>query len=1035
MYPLRILSAIICFLLIFTAASVSAQEFYGINCGPDSLGNFLYFTSPQGDIFQPDQPYSGGMGYVSFGSGGFGPHRSVMNNEGQDSLYFFWRSGHFDYLFDVSQSGYYAVTVYLCEVDYHWKDFRTFSIVIEGDTVLSDLDVFEIANREQALPLRFLVECTDNQIQIEFIPGIEYAFVNAISVRRITNDTEPPLPVSGFNALSGYEMNIVYWEHAIADDLAGYRVFRREPGLSWDLMTPEIHPLLQYFDFNAGSGTSYEYKVHCEDLWGNVSTASDSGIVSSITFESTTLPRYFFDITDENLHQLNINVASYDYVEADLTLEYEFFPSCSLRYRGSNMRLFPKKSYRFKLQDDWMHNGWERFNLNGQYADVTLLRERASYDLYTEMGCINPDTRYIHLERHTDGLDEFLGAYVEVERVDNDFLERRGFSSAGDLFKCTSHLGILPDPQSYQAQYVPVDDDSSDYEALISFIEWITFSSYGQFHLNIGDRLRLDDYLDTYVVQIVTQDSDFASNNYYLYANPADGKWYYISWDHNETFEDPYSPINYATREHPGTFNAWNRLLDKVLADTLFRYAYCKKLERFLTAGFTIPELETRVSQLYDEVYEDAVRDYYKRGWGRVELFLTGPDSINAFVQERHPFLVNEIPGYITDPALAPYFRLNEIQSNNTSTINDEAGDYDPWIEIINLAPVELDLEGFVLHFDQQSWTLPPEAIVRGYDFLILWLDGEPGEGPLHSTFAIAPDEGLLVLQGRQGSISDSTTFPALAEDEVWAREVDGIGDWTTDLTPTPGSTNQLGIDPSVLVLNELLADNETINVDEAGDYDDWIEIFNPSGDTIQLAGLPLTDDFSNPFRWAFPDTVILPYSYILIWCDSEPWEGPMHATFGLSNNGEEVGLLHRDGLAYIDSVTYPELGNDLSWGRWPDVIGDWAVCTPTPEDGNVGTEWSNPDSRLPQAFALTQNYPNPFNPRTTIQFAIPRLSPVSLEIFDIHGRKITELVNKVIEPGYHQVTFEAKGLASGIYFYRFKTDHFISTKKMLLLK
>lgn len=85
--------------------------------------------------------------------------------------------------------------------------------------------------------------------------------------------------------------------------------------------------------------------------------------------------------------------------------------------------------------------------------------------------------------------------------------------------------------------------------------------------------------------------------------------------------------------------------------------------------------------------------------------------------------------------------------------------------------------------------------------------------------------------------------------------------------------------------------------------------------------------------------------------------------------------------------------------------------------------------------FNLYQNYPNPFNPATTIRFQIPFRQRIELKVFDILGREVATLVNEEKLAGVYEVTFNAANLASGVYFYRLKTQDFIESKKLLLLK
>jgi hypothetical protein len=91
--------------------------------------------------------------------------------------------------------------------------------------------------------------------------------------------------------------------------------------------------------------------------------------------------------------------------------------------------------------------------------------------------------------------------------------------------------------------------------------------------------------------------------------------------------------------------------------------------------------------------------------------------------------------------------------------------------------------------------------------------------------------------------------------------------------------------------------------------------------------------------------------------------------------------------------------------------------------------------------FQLSQNYPNPFNPVTTITYNIPTTAlsqggqNVSLRIYDIIGREVATLVNKIQQPGIYKVDWDASKFSSGVYFYELKTDGFVETKKLILLK
>jgi uncharacterized protein (DUF1501 family) len=91
--------------------------------------------------------------------------------------------------------------------------------------------------------------------------------------------------------------------------------------------------------------------------------------------------------------------------------------------------------------------------------------------------------------------------------------------------------------------------------------------------------------------------------------------------------------------------------------------------------------------------------------------------------------------------------------------------------------------------------------------------------------------------------------------------------------------------------------------------------------------------------------------------------------------------------------------------------------------------------SPVPREFSLDQNYPNPFNPSTTIRFELPRGAQVLLEVFNTAGQKVAVLIDGDLPAGVHQVTFDARTLASGAYFYRLLAGEYQETRKMLLVR
>jgi len=116
-------------------------------------------------------------------------------------------------------------------------------------------------------------------------------------------------------------------------------------------------------------------------------------------------------------------------------------------------------------------------------------------------------------------------------------------------------------------------------------------------------------------------------------------------------------------------------------------------------------------------------------------------------------------------------------------------------------------------------------------------------------------------------------------------------------------------------------------------------------------------------------------------------------------------------------------------------TFGFWQEGVTSPTDVREVTV-----PELPTTFSLSQNYPNPFNPSTVIEFTVPQRSRVLIEVYNLLGQRVTTLVDEPMAPGIYRTVWNGndrngKPVGSGIYFYRLKTDRYVATKKMLLLK
>lgn len=163
------------------------------------------------------------------------------------------------------------------------------------------------------------------------------------------------------------------------------------------------------------------------------------------------------------------------------------------------------------------------------------------------------------------------------------------------------------------------------------------------------------------------------------------------------------------------------------------------------------------------------------------------------------------------------------------------------------------------------------------------------------------------------------------------------------------------------------------------------------------------------------------------------------------------AGGVSANRVAKWDGTSWSPLGSGMNNGVWrlavigQDLYAGGIFTTAGGVTANYIAKYScsittfidedKSGNSIPKSFQLQQNYPNPFNPSSIIRYDIPRTSFVKISVYDILGREVRVLVNEEKGPGQYNVVFNAKNLASGVYFYAIRTADFNQIKKMILMK
>jgi hypothetical protein len=205
------------------------------------------------------------------------------------------------------------------------------------------------------------------------------------------------------------------------------------------------------------------------------------------------------------------------------------------------------------------------------------------------------------------------------------------------------------------------------------------------------------------------------------------------------------------------------------------------------------------------------------------------------------------------------------------------------------------------------------------------------------------------------------------------------------------------------IVINEVMASNATIVMDNAGEYDDWIELYNNGTSAVDLSGFYITDNPLNLAKWEMPaGTIIQPGDYLIIWADEDSSQGPFHANFKLSGIGEAIYLLDTS-LALVDSVSWGQQTLDRGYARVPNGTGSFMIQAPTFSANNNTAGFETVE--VPTTINL---YPNPTSSTVNIQSIDTRRRPIIIR--NMLGQIMEEIT-------YNEfITTDVSNYAEGIY-------------------
>ncbi len=575
--------------------------------------------------------------------------------------------------------------------------------------------------------------------------------------------------------------------------------------------------------------------------------------------------------------------------------------------------------------------GFKTLNLNNGYVDPTFTRETLTYALFHDY---IPTPRFTYIRVHLN--NNYWGLYIMVEQINKDFLRAwfddedgcryKGDPPSGAKLNSATLVYRGTSPSSYYNYYeIKTPTHPNAWIDLVTCIDklnntTVNFKDVIQKYVNVDRALW---YLA--VCNVIHNMDSYCGggHNYYMYFNPADGRMNMLPWDANMSF------ASFGGGSSPHRLSPWDRststsrpLIRKLFEVSEFREIYLAHIRTILDEWYT---WDTKLGVL-NKQFQDLIRAAAQ----------ADPNRLYSYTDFDRNVTQDVWLGSRTSRGLKP------LTDNRRSYLTSHPDINKPTPTLENLAywpPKPLPSEEVWVTVKTggsvaiQSVSLRT-SIVGAFKDSPMYDDGKHNDGQAN--------DGIYGGSFKAGTPGDTTRFYVLATNTAG----------TVRLFPrraeheTPSVRTLGGPPQGPVVLNEVLADNDTGDRDEMGEYEDWIEVHNRGTTAYDLSGHYLSDNLSNKTKWKFPVSTSIPAGgFLRIWADNEPTEGPLHATFKLSGDGEEVALFDTDARqnALLDVIFFGDQKGDRSFGRVPDAGPNlFYIWTPTGSGPLTGTGTSS---------------------------------------------------------------------------------------------
>ena len=687
-------------------------------------------------------------------------------------------------------------------------------------------------------------------------------------------------------------------------------------------------------------------------------------------FDPSVVHEIRFDFAEPNYFEIlrnNFDLAggsNTPYLMATVTIDGEVVDSVGVRFKGftSYSGSDQKKPLKIDFNEfvsGKKYDGLRKLNLNNGTGDPGLQRDVVCYDLMRGMGVSAPRTSYSKV--YFNGT--YWGLYQTIEQVDKEFLKRNFKNSKGNLFKNKgwSHFEWNGnDPASYAPPFeLKTNEDLNDWSGFVNLMDVLNNSSDAEFPAAIEEIFNVDLFLKTLAVDVATNNWDSYlehGRNWYIYEDTVTGVFHWIPWDYNFSLGGGFGGGGGGDCD---VFPGLTALTNGTPKVDFFDDSWYPGAAPVWMWTFG----DGNSSAAKNPSHEYAAAGVY-------EVCMTLTLSSSCIRQECKMVNTNDSPadcqsiidGTCLHPANLFFQQTIDFNPTCCSTWSSDCEDLFSWLDTTNVGG------GFSFEIDQRDndgvlierLLNVPEFNDRYYNYFCGLLDQVMIEPRLFDM--IDRNKELInadVQQDPHFLFSHDEFLEDLGADGIKSILSDRIQELETELSQLTTCLNPTASVPfQDVAINEIVASIDSLGnlSDPAGDFDDWIELYNNTSSSIDLTGVYLSDNFQEPQKWKFPDgTTIEANDYLIIWADKDEEQSGFHADFKLSKSGEELVLSNADG-SIIDSLTFGEQTTNMAYARIPNGTGNFVIQAMT---HNVNNENASSTSDLNNQLNA-RVYPNP---------------------------------------------------------------------------